>query len=372
MNTAKHMDSQTVVIVVGTRPNYLKVTRFKEVFSKYKNFKIEILHTGQHYESNVASGFYNSLGLKIDHQLILKRSNTPAQMSEDLIKKLELKFLEIKPNLIIVVGDVTSTLAAATVAKKLSIKLAHVESGLRSFDNEMPEEINRIKTDAIADYLFVTEQSGITNLINEGIPRESIFFVGNTMIDSLVKYKDAVDHAVLPENLARIIDSEYALVTFHRPSNVDDLHQLKKLIDLLKRLTKKSTVLFPIHPRTLKSLETHSLYSEIKNINSLILFPALEYFEFQKLVANAKYILTDSGGIQEETTFLKIPCITFRENTERPVTCEIGTNTLIGTDIDKVENLVDSIFAHTYKTGEIPDLWDGKATERIVEILCRV
>jgi UDP-N-acetylglucosamine 2-epimerase (non-hydrolysing) len=273
-----------------------------------------------------------------------------------------------KPDLIIVVGDVNSTVACSLVASKLNIKVAHVEAGLRSFDRTMPEEINRLLTDVISDHLFVSEKSGLMNLKNEGISQSKVHFVGNVMIDSLIQYlpKAELSHVLKNYNL---VPYEYVLVTLHRPSNVDSKDFLRDLIKLFNSIASKKKILFPVHPRTKKNLDEAGYGNNLdKNI---MLTEPIGYIDFLSLTKNAGLIITDSGGIQEESTFLGVQCITFRNNTERPITVDVGTNQLIGTDLIQVEKAAIDILNGNLKKGNIPELWDGKTAERITELLVR-
>jgi UDP-N-acetylglucosamine 2-epimerase (non-hydrolysing) len=268
----------------------------------------------------------------------------------------------------LVVGDVNSTLAGALTANKLNIKLAHVESGLRSFDETMPEEINRILTDKICNLYFVTEPSGLENLKKEGVQNDKIKFVGNTMIDTLVGFSDKIDQADILEK-HNLTKQQYILTTLHRPATVDFEDGLKRLIELFENIAKKYKAVFPIHPRTVANLKKFGLYDKLMQNKNLIITEPLDYFAFQKLIKYSKFIITDSGGIQEESTFLQVPCLTLRNNTERPVTCTEGTNTLVKFDIAEIGKLISEIENGTYKKGKVPALWDGHATERIFEAL---
>jgi UDP-N-acetylglucosamine 2-epimerase (non-hydrolysing) len=276
-----------------------------------------------------------------------------------------------KPDLMIVVGDVNSTLAAALTANKMGIKLAHLESGLRSFDNTMPEEHNRIITDKLTDVFFVTEPSGYEHLRKEGIVEERILFYGNTMIDTLVAFTDQIEESTILEEL-KLQQKEFVLMTMHRPATVDDKQGLLKLKDLIEYITKKYKIIFPIHPRTLKKLEGFGLKESLLNNSNLVLVEPLGYFAFQKLIKDSKFILTDSGGIQEESTFVGIPCLTLRPNTERPVTVTEGTNTLVPFELEVIKSYITQIETGTYKKGTIPKFWDGKATERILEFISKL
>ena len=293
-------------------------------------------------------------------------SGSHAEQTAKVMIEFEKVLLKEKPDLIIVVGDVNSTIACSLTASKLGIKIAHVEAGLRSFDRSMPEEINRILTDSISDYLFVTEKSGLANLEKEGIPKEKIFFVGHVMIDSVINYLSKADSSNILDDFS-LLPFSFCLVTLHRPSNVDNNKQLNRLIDLLNSLASKVKIVFPIHPRTRKNLDSFGLLPTLNK--DVILTDPIGYIDFLALMKNAKLILTDSGGIQEETTYLGIPCVTLRTTTERPITTEIGTNYLIGDDLNKAKEICMQILSGNAKKGSIPEKWDGKAAERIVKIL---
>jgi len=358
---------KNILIVIGTRPNFIKVTQFKRIVEeKSLPLNIKIVHTGQHYDAKMADVFFEQFSLQPDFYLQIGSATPNTQMAKIMLGLEDLITNKFKPDLIIVPGDVNSTLASAITANKLGIPLAHLESGLRSADREMPEEINRILTDEITDYFFVTEKSGIENLEKENKAGKP-FFVGNTMIDTLVVNQDNISKSTIVEDLG--IETDFVLMTIHRPSNVDTKEELHKLIDLLKYLDDKLAVVFPIHPRTIARLKEFNLYEEINGLKRLIITEPLSYFEFQKLIKDCKLVLTDSGGIQEETTFRQKPCLTLRENTERPSTTEIGSNTLVEFEVDVLKKYINDILEGNYKQGEIPEFWDGKATERILDII---
>ena len=359
-----------ILIVVGTRPNFIKVTRFKELIKVYPQLQVEIVHTGQHWDRNMSEVFFEEFGLKPDYMLSASAHSVVDQFSSMMSKLSEL-LLEIgKPDLMIVPGDVNSTLASALVANKMGIPLAHLESGLRSFDRAMPEEINRLLTDEISDYFFVTEQSGMDHLAEEKKHGE-VFFVGNTMIDTLVHFEPQIAESQILDRL-EIREKPFILVTLHRPSNVDSPEGQAKIMRLFAELSEKYTIVFPIHPRTRKNFEAADNVSQWLENGNLHLLDPLGYFDFQSLVKHADLILTDSGGIQEESTYRQVPCLTLRENTERPSTVVLGTNTLVPFDEKVILGYIDKIHAGTYKKGEIPPLWDGKATERILEAISRI
>ena len=355
-----------ILIVVGTRPNFIKITQFRKLVVNFPNLEIRIAHTGQHFTENMSDVFFEQFDLVPDFYLNIDSSSALQQMGEILIKLEKLIKIEFYPDLIIVPGDVNSTLAVSIVANKLEIPLAHLESGLRSNDRTMPEEINRIITDEISDYYFVTESSGLKNLEEEN-KKGKVFFVGNTMIDSLVAFENEIDKNEILKHLG--LKQQFVLMTIHRPSNVDDESGLRKLLDLILQITKSYQLVFPIHPRTKKNIDRFDLTSEFSKIENLILVDALGYFEFQKLIKSCSFVLTDSGGIQEETTYRKVPCLTLRDSTERPSTVDIGSNTLVPFDIEKINKLIEQIETGTYKKSAIPEYWDGKSTERILSII---
>ena len=356
-----------IISVVGARPNFIKIAPLYREFQKHKDqIQHLICHTGQHFDKKMSDIFFEELKLPAPDFYLGVGGGSHTEQTAKIMLSFEKVVIEEKPDLIIVVGDVNSTLACSLVAKKLFVPIAHVESGLRSFDREMPEEINRIVTDVIADYLFVSEKSGLVNLQNEGIAKEKVFFVGNIMIDSLVNFLSQINNSKILNEL-KIGKNDYILVTFHRPRNVDSRKYLEKLVNFLNNIAKKKKVVFPIHPRTKKNMEKFGF-----NFNdNVILIEPVGYIEFLTLLRNAFLVITDSGGIQEETTYLGVQCITVRDNTERPSTVEIGTNQLIGTDLDKVETVANEILSGKVKKGNIPELWDGKTAGRIVDIIIR-
>lgn len=361
-----------ILVVVGTRPNFIKVTQFKKVASKYEHFDLRIVHTGQHFDTKMADVFFDQFDLKPDFFLNINANISPNhQISEIMVKLEKLILNEFSADLIIVVGDVNSTMAAAITANKLGIKLAHLESGLRSDDKTMPEEHNRIVTDALSNYFFITEPSGWNNLKKEGVLEDKLFFVGNTMIDTMVAFSNEIEKNNILDVL-KVEADHYVLMTMHRPASVDHEEGLKKLLNLIEYISAKNSIVFPIHPRTLKNIEKFGLKSSFENIKNLIYTEPLDYFSFQKLIKHSHYILTDSGGIQEESTFMQIPCLTLRPNTERPITCSIGSNTLVPFDIEIIVNYIEQIEQKKYKKGQVPDKWDGKSTERVFEKLVQI
>lgn len=358
-----------ILTVIGTRPNYMKVAVLHKLFALASaDFEHRILHTGQHYDTNMKDTFLKQLEMEDIFYALGISSGNPAEQIGSIINEISKVCLEWRPDIMLVAGDVNSTLAAAIAANKTNTKLAHIESGLRSNDRSMPEEINRILTDEISDLLFVTEQSGLDNLQATGKSEEQIHFVGNTMIDTLVYFDDKIEASSILEKM-ELQPQQYILMTIHRPSNVDDETSLRKLLQLVKDISAKYKIVFPIHPRTVNNLRKFDLDIEFAALKNILLIEPLDYFSFQKLIKYCKLVITDSGGIQEETTYRKIPCLTLRENTERPVTITLGTNMLMPFDNSLIAEKITEIESGNYKHGEIPPSWDGKASERIVEVL---
>lgn len=361
------MKKKKIISVVGARPNFMKVAPIHRALAKYEEFEHVICHTGQHYDKNMSDDFFRDLDMPQPKYFLGVGSGTHAEQTAKTMIEFEKVVNEYKPDLVIVVGDVNSTIACVLTAAKSGIKTAHVEAGLRSFDKSMPEELNRMATDAIVDYYFVTEQSGLDNLKKAGADDETVFFVGNTMIDSL--------HYALPFakksdilNILELKPKEYALITIHRPSNVDTKENLQSMIEVLDYITKYRTVVFPIHPRTRKNIEKFGLSELVKNEKIKLIEPQ-GYINFLALMLNSDFVLTDSGGIQEETTALSIPCLTARTTTERPSTITTGTNILVSPTKDGIIKAVDNIIQNPHKEGKLPPLWDGKAAERIANVL---
>ncbi len=359
-----------IISVVGARPNFMKVAPIHKALQKYSQINHLICHTGQHYDDNMSKIFFDDLELPKPDFYLGVGSGSHAEQTARIMIEFEKVLISEMPDLVIVVGDVNSTIACTLTAAKLGIKTAHVEAGLRSFDRTMPEELNRLLTDQIADYLFVTEQSGVDNLLREGINKDKIFFVGNVMIDSLMCYLPKAAESNIFNQL-KLEREGYVLVTLHRPSNVDDPLNLVQIIQTLNQIANLRKVVFPVHPRTIKNINELPLQSfNHSTIHSrLLLTKPAGYIDFLALLKNAELVITDSGGIQEETTYLGVQCITVRNNTERPVTVEVGTNQLIGTDLTKVETAAELVLQGNRKKGKIPDKWDGHAAERIAAIL---
>ncbi|MFM7016575.1 MAG: non-hydrolyzing UDP-N-acetylglucosamine 2-epimerase [Bacteroidota bacterium] len=355
-----------ILIVVGTRPNFIKITRFKKVNAAMGNpFDIKIVHTGQHYDSKMADVFFTQFELEPDYYLNIPQASANTQIGEIIIR-LEKVIEEFDPACVVAVGDVNSTFAAAFAGHKLNRTVAHLESGLRSYDRSMPEEINRLLTDEISDYFFVTEQSGYDNLIKEGKNKDAIIFVGNTMIDTLVEFENKIQESTILNEYG-LQEKGYVLMTMHRPATVDSEDGLKKLLDIIEYVNKQHYLVFPIHPRTLSRLQQFGLMERVKSNPKIILTEPLDYFAFQKLIAGCNFVITDSGGIQEETTFRGVPCLTLRPNTERPSTVWIGTNELVPFEIDLVQDKINEINTDTFKKGSVPPMWDGHSTERILD-----
>jgi len=357
-----------IYLVAGARPNFMKIAPLIKEFQKEK-IKFKLIHTGQHYDYNMSKIFFDDLGIPEPDIYLDVGSGTHATQTAKIMIEFEKILIKEEPQLVVVVGDVNSTLACALVAKKLLIKVAHVEAGLRSFNMKMPEEINRLLTDQISDFLFTTERSAKLNLIREGITEDKIFFVGNIMIDTLITNLKKAKELNLLERF-KLVKNDYALITLHRPSNVDKKEDLKKMLDIIKILQEEVKVFFPIHPRTKKNLELFNLKEDIENMNVSLSKP-VGYLEFLNLMMNSKLILTDSGGIQEEASFLKKPILTARQGTERPITVDEGTNTIIGNDIIKARDHINEILLDKYKKGKDIEKWDGQTAMRIVQVIKR-
>lgn len=361
-----------IVSIVGARPNFIKLAPVSlaiEEYNKNNDKKITevIIHTAQHYDDNISKIFFKELNIPEPHYNLGVGSGPHGWQTGEMLKKIERVLIKEKADILLAYGDTNSTLAGALTAVKLYIPVAHVEAGLRSFDREMPEEINRILADAISDYLFITEESAYKNLLKEGVPENKIFFTGNVMIDTLKKFKIKSEKLKTSEKLG-LKNNEYALLTMHRPSNVDDKESFKRILNALQEIAKRTPVYFPFHPRTKKQIKLFSFQSYFSDSNIRLAEP-VGYLDFLNLMINAKFVMTDSGGIQEETTVLKIPCLTLRNNTERPVTITEGTNTIVGNDTDKIIREANKIIDGRYKQGKTPKFWDGKAAQRIVKIL---
>lgn len=354
---------------MGARPNFMKIAPLHRAFSKRSNIQSKIVHTGQHYDEKMSDIFFNQLELpKPDYYLGIGGGSHTYQKANVMLA-FEKILNEEQPNVVLVVGDVNATAACSITAIKMGISTVHVEAGLRSGDRTMPEEINRIITDAICHDLFVTEHSGLVHLAKEGVSDEKVHFVGNVMIDSLVYFRQKANKNKILENI-EVSAKAYILMTMHRPHNVDNKQGLKDILKIIKNATQHKKVVFPIHPRTANNMKKFGLYKKLESIDNLILLEPQGYLQFLKLMDNAALIITDSGGIQEETTYLQVPCMTFRDSTERPVTVELGTNFLMQDLNPKtVKKQMKAILQGKTKQGIIPSFWDGKAAERIADIL---
>ncbi|MCB0577895.1 MAG: UDP-N-acetylglucosamine 2-epimerase (non-hydrolyzing) [Phaeodactylibacter sp.] len=373
-----------ILHVVGARPNFMKVAPLSRALQQYPHIESRIVHTGQHYDEKMSDIFFRQLELPRPDYYLGIGGGTHTQQTAKIMLAFEELLREYRPDIIVVVGDVNSTLAASLVAKKEGIRLAHVEAGLRSGDRAMPEEINRILTDSVSDYLFVSEMAGMINLSREGVPGEKMFFVGNVMIDSLIFFRQKASRLTLEELLEQRMSSggapssptpslsggDYALMTMHRPSNVDGEEGLNNILQIIRDTVKRLPVIFAIHPRTYKNFGKFNLLDALEAIPGLVLLPPQGYLQFLRLMDSAALIITDSGGIQEETTYLQIPCLTLRSSTERPSTVELGTNFLMASLAPAaVRQKVSDILDGKTKKGIIPPFWDGQAAVRIAEVL---
>ena len=364
-----------ILNVVGARPNFMKIAPIIEAMNRHPDrIKHHLVHTGQHYDEKMSKVFFEELGMPRPDMDLEVGSGSHAEQTARIMVEFEKVCIRERPDLVIVVGDVNSTMACTITAKKLGIRAAHVEAGLRSRDMSMPEEINRLCTDVICDYLFTTDRIAGSNLIGEGVAAEKIFFVGNVMIDTLLKHKEMAGKMSLRQDLG-LEPGTYATLTLHRPSNVDDGPTLLGILEALSEIAGQTPIIFPIHPRTRKMVEQFGLnrfFSSGRKVEGIWLTEPLGYLEFLHLNMGAKMVLTDSGGLQEETTVLGIPCITLRHNTERPVTCDEGTNVIVGNSKSKILEAAKKVMNGERRRGKIPEKWDGKAAERIVDILLRL
>lgn len=357
-----------IIGIVGARPNLVKIAPLFREMQKHPEIHPLLVHTGQHYDEKLSEVFFRQMGIPEPCVNLGVGSGSQAWQTAEVLKRIEPVLIEHSPDLVLVVGDVNSTIAVSLAASKLGIRIAHVEAGLRSFDRTMPEEINRVLTDAIADDLFVTEQGAVENLLREGRSRESIYFVGNVMIDALRQFLPLALGSTLGDELGLREGGSmrpFAVLTLHRPSNVDSEEGLQDLLKTIDAVAECLPVIFPVHPRTQKKLEGlgDRIHAGIRMI------PPASYLDFLFLLSQAKMVLTDSGGIQEETTALGVPCLTLRENTERPITVIEGTNEIVGLDPIRILDAVNTVLAGKWKMGRIPPLWDGHAAERIISVL---
>jgi UDP-N-acetylglucosamine 2-epimerase (non-hydrolysing) len=358
-----------ILNIVGARPNFMKIAPIvREMKRRSGEFFPLIVHTGQHYDEAMSDSFFRDLGIPAPDFHLNVGSASHAVQTAKIMMEFEPIVLEEKPDWVVVVGDVNSTIACALVCAKLGVKVAHVEAGLRSRDRTMPEEINRLLTDAISDLLLTTSEDADENLKEEGVPAEKIKFVGNVMIDSLFYNLEKAKASKVKEELS-LTSEDYTVLTLHRPSNVDDEKTFSGLLEALLSISEKLPIIFPVHPRTRGNIEKFGFAEKVGNSNIRLIEP-LGYLDFMNLYSGAKIVLTDSGGLQEETTALGIPCLTLRENTERPITIKLGTNQLVGTNPEKIKQSAFLILASkSKKEAKIPPLWDGRAAERICSAL---
>ena len=391
-----------ILIVAGARPNFMKIGPLMDEINKFPQLQCILVHTGQHYDNNMSKIFFDELGIPRPDINLDVGSGSHAEQTAEIMKRFEKVCLNQEPTHVLVVGDVNSTIACSLVAVKMGIKVIHVEAGLRSFDRSMPEEINRVLTDAISDYLFITEKSAEENLLKEGHSKDKIYFVGNVMIDTLLKHKERAGCSDILDRLG-LLNSEcgnklnekkegncdnflekqiqYAVLTLHRPSNVDDQETFKEILEALLEISKSFPIIFPSHPRTVNRIQEykfqnyfHFITSDQKvavNNTRINCIEPLSYLDFLNLVSKSRLVLTDSGGIQEETTILGIPCITIRNNTERPITVAAGTNSVVGNKKASILTGFHNAMSDEFQEAAFPPLWDGKAAQRIVEILLK-
>lgn len=371
-----------IISVVGARPNFIKLAPFYYALKRYNHlFDHRIVHTGQHYDFHLSEIFFKDLNIPKPHWYLEAGSSSQAKQTAVIMKKFEELVLRYKPDLVIVYGDVNSTLACSLVCSKIlyneneTLPVAHIEAGLRSFDKTMPEEVNRIVTDCIAKYHFVTEKAGVENLSNEGIPKKNIYLTGDVMIDALIQILSQTDKEKLLKKY-KIDENYFAVLTFHRPSNVDDKKSLFRIVKIAKTISELSKnyyknfkLIFSVHPRTMKNLRNFELLKMLSSIPEIIITNPIGYSDFMGLLSMSKLIMTDSGGIQSEATYLKKPCLTLRDSFEKPETFSIGSNTLCGLDEDKIIRSAEPVFKDEYKKIRVPKLMDGKASERISSII---
>jgi len=359
-------------LIAGARPNFMKIAPIIDAIHKAqsqgKDISYRLIHTGQHYDKNMSGGFFEQLGIPEPHINLGAGGGTQAEQTAAILVGYEKLLMEELTDLCLVVGDVTSTMACSISAQKLHVKVAHVEGGIRSGDWGMPEEINRMVTDSITNYFFTTTELANDNLRKSGIPENRIFWVGNTMIDTLLKHRPNFKKPVIWEELG-LKEGSYLVLTLHRPANVDEESKLDSLLKEIIESSQNLPIIFPVHPRTAKVIQSRLSNLQAKNLH---LVEPLSYLEFNYLVEKSKAVLTDSGGITEETTVMGIPCMTLRDTTERPETISIGTNELLGTNPEIIRPTMEKLFSGNWKKGSIPELWDGKTAERIIEVLSKL
>jgi UDP-N-acetylglucosamine 2-epimerase (non-hydrolysing) len=363
----KEVGGLRILNVVGARPNFMKIAPLIREMRKHAELEPLLVHTGQHYDPEMSDVFFRELEIPVPDIHLEAGSGTQAEQTAKVMVAFEAVLERSMADLVLVVGDVNSTLACSVVSAKAGIPLAHVEAGLRSFDRTMPEEINRIVTDALATYHFTTSRDADANLLREGAASERIFFVGNVMIDTLLRFAEKAEHSRIRETLG--LEGDFILLTLHRPSNVDEAAPLQRIITALKEIGRRIPIVFPAHPRSRRMLKELGLEEDVPG---LMIIEPLGYLDFIHLERRARIVLTDSGGVQEETTVFGVPCLTLRDNTERPVTLTEGTNLLVGNDPAKIVAAADRLLAGNAAPKRVPELWDGKASERIVAHLCEI
>lgn len=356
-----------ITLIAGARPNFIKIApiihAIQSEIDQNSTISYRLVHTGQHYDAKMSETFFKELNIPEPSVNLACGGGSQAEQTASILIAFEKELLEFPADLVIVVGDVTSTMACTIVAKKLNTKVAHVEAGIRSFDITMPEEINRMVTDSITDYFFTTSVTANENLLKNGVSNDSIYYVGNVMIDTLLKNRVKFRKPSVFDHLG-LKAKTYFVLTMHRPANVDETNKLKEMMKEIISNVNDLPVVFPIHPRTAKIIEDLNI-----NAPNLHIIEPLGYLEFNYLVENAKAVITDSGGITEETTIMGVPCLTLRDNTERPETITVGTNELIGTNPKSIKPVLTKLFSGDWKKGGVPELWDGKAAQRIIEII---
>jgi UDP-N-acetylglucosamine 2-epimerase (non-hydrolysing) len=357
-----------ILNVAGARPNFMKISPLMAEYGRRQSVEAILVHTGQHYDQAMSRLFFSELGIPQPDINLEVGSGSHAAQTAEIMKRFEPVVLNTKPDVVVVVGDVNSTIACGLVAVRSGIKLAHVEAGLRSFDRSMPEEVNRVLTDAISDFLFCTEQSGIENLLNEGIPRDKVHFVGNVMIDTLLSNRVKSQESTILDRVG-VNESRYALLTLHRPANVDDPQVFGNVLDAVDVILKDMPVVFPVHPRTHANLDGSAVGARVGQMAGLRLTEPLGYLDFLRLMTSATVVLTDSGGVQEETTILRVPCLTLRDDTERPVTVTCGSNRIVGRDPQRILAAYKDAVSPNGQRFQTPPLWDGQTARRIVDVL---
>jgi UDP-N-acetylglucosamine 2-epimerase (non-hydrolysing) len=364
-------DMKKVIHIVGARPNFMKVAPIHKAIAARTSLQQLVMHTGQHYDAKMSDVFFADLGLSPPEIHLGIGSGSHAEQTAKMMVEMEKTFLKEKPDLVSVVGDVNSTVAAALVTSKLAIPLSHVEAGLRSHERHQPEEINRVVTDRLSDLLLTPSRDADANLLKEGIDPKRIHLVGNVMIDSLLASKEKADQLPTLKNMG-LQPKDYVVATLHRPSNVDNPKLLAGLLGVLMDVANRLPVVFPVHPRTRKMISEQGLDSRLARTPGLKLVDPMGYLEFLSLTSQAKLVMTDSGGLQEETTALNVPCLTMREQTERPITVEVGSNEVVGTDPARIGEAAERVLAGNAKKGRVPELWDGRTGERIADLYARV